>query len=116
MSDENVTKNMGKLLREGAALLNVACPQCNTPLLRLKDGTMYCAKCDQQVVEQKISKPSRSHEGGNILNVLATRTMSILDSLLQSLPEQPHPEEIRAFAKVARDLVEILQGIQRLQK
>jgi len=115
MSDENVTKNMGKFLREGAALLNIACPQCNTPLLRLRDGTMYCAKCNQQVVEQKTAKSSTSHEGGNVLNVLATRTLSILESLIQSLPERPHPEEIRVFAKAARDLVEILQGIQKLQ-
>ena len=115
MSEENVTKNMGKLLREGAALLNVACPQCNTPLLRLKDGTMYCAKCNQQVVEQKTPRSSTSHEEGNILNVLATRTLSILESLIQSLPEHPHPEETRVFASVARDLVEILQGIQKLQ-
>jgi uncharacterized Zn finger protein (UPF0148 family) len=115
MSDENVTKNMGKMLRKGAALLNVACPQCNTPLLRLKDGTMYCAKCEQQVVEQKTATPSTSQESGSVLTTLATRTLSILASLMQSLPEQPHPEEIRAFASVARDLVEILQGIQRLQ-
>jgi len=115
MSDENVTKNMGKLLREGAALLNIACPQCNTPLLRLKDGTMYCAKCNQQVVEQKTPRLNTNHEGGNILNVLSMRTLSILESLLQSLPERPHPEEIRVFARVARDLVEVLQGIQKLQ-
>jgi uncharacterized Zn finger protein (UPF0148 family) len=115
MSDENVTKNMGKLLREGAALLNLACPQCNTPLLRLKDGTLYCAKCNQQVVEQKAARASASQEEGNVFNVLAARTLAILESLIESLPERPHPEEIRVFAGVARDLVEVLQGIQKLQ-
>jgi len=115
MSDENITKNMGKLLREGAALLNIACPQCNTPLLRLKDGTMYCAKCNQQVVEQGAARSSTTREEQNVLNVLATRILSVLESLIASLPANPHPEEIRAFARVARDLVEVLQGIQKLQ-
>ena len=115
MSDKNVTKNMGNLLRKGAALLNVACPQCNTPLLRLKDGTMYCAKCEQQVVEQQTTKPVPTQESGDVLNALTTRTLSILASLMQSLPEHPHLEEIRMFASVARDLIEILLGVQRLQ-
>ncbi|MFX0170152.1 MAG: Sjogren's syndrome/scleroderma autoantigen 1 family protein [Candidatus Hodarchaeota archaeon] len=118
MSDENITKHMGQLLRKGAALLNVACPKCNTPLLRLKDATMYCAKCDKQVVEQKATTAGVDREvvRENILNALATRTLSSLENLLQSLPEQPHPEEIRAFASVAKDLIEILRGIQKLQR
>ena len=116
MSDENVTKRMGQLLRKGAALLSTACPKCNTPLLRLKDGTMYCAKCDKQVIEQQTT-PSTIQEGasGDILNQLATKVLIILEEYTRSLPKKPHPEEIRTFAAVVKDLVEILRGIRALQ-
>lgn len=116
MSDENVTKRMGQLLRKGAALLSTACPKCNTPLLRLKDGTMYCAKCDKQVVEQRTT-PSTIQEGerGDVLNQLATKVLTILEDYTRSLPQKPHPEEIRTFAAVVKDLVEILRGIRALQ-
>ena len=118
MSDDKVTKRMGQLLRKGAALLNTACPQCNTPLLRLQDGSMYCAKCDSEVVEQMAMPPSTGPAvtGNDVLSQLASKVLLSLEILIQSVPEKPHIEEIRAFAKSAKDLVEILKGIQELQK
>lgn len=117
MSDDQVTKRMGKLLRQGAALLNTACPQCNTPLLRLKDGSMYCAKCDREIVEQKIPQTIADQRmvSGDILTQLASKALASLEILTQSLPEKPHKEEIRAFASTAKELIEILRGIQELQ-
>ena len=78
---------------------------------------MYCAKCDKQVVEQMATTPSppRGAVSENVLNALATRALSSLQSLIQSLPENPHPEEIRTFASVAKELIEILLGVQKLQ-
>jgi UPF0148 protein len=117
MSDNEVTKRMGQLLRKGAALLNTACPKCNTPLLRLKDGSMYCAKCDKQVVEQTAVAPSGEKQisSADSLNLLASKALVSIELLIHSFPEKPHTEEIRAFAKTARDLVEILKRIQELQ-
>jgi uncharacterized Zn finger protein (UPF0148 family) len=117
MSDNEVTKRMGQLLRKGAALLNTACPKCNTPLLRLKDGAMYCAKCDKEVVEQTAvtSSGELQSSSADILNLLASKTLVSIEVLIHSFPEKPHTEEIRAFAKTARDLIEILKRIQELQ-
>lgn len=117
MSDENVTKQMGKLLRQGAALLNKACPKCNTPLLRLTDGTMYCARCDKPVIEQPgtIKQEMEKMVSGDTLSRLASKLLTSLDILCNSLPEQPRPEEIRAFAGMVRDLIEALRGIRDLQ-
>lgn len=117
MSDENVTKRMGQLLRQGAALLNEACPKCNTPILQLKDGSRYCAKCEKSLKE---STPIRVHgeqaiPGNEVLNRLATEVLRGLDILSNSLPDKPHTEELRAFAKIGRDLVEILRAIRDLQ-
>ncbi|MFX1318266.1 MAG: Sjogren's syndrome/scleroderma autoantigen 1 family protein [Promethearchaeota archaeon] len=117
MSDDQVTKRMGQLLRQGAALLNTACPQCNTPLLRLRDGSMYCVKCDREVVEQKPSQTTTDQRmvSGDILAQLSSKVLASLEILMQSLPEKPHKEEIRAFASTAKELIEILRGIQELQ-
>ncbi len=117
MSDNEVTKRMGQLLRKGAALLNTACPKCNTPLLRLKDGSMYCAKCDKEVVEQTAVASSGELQisSSETLNQLASKVLVSIELLIHSFPEKPHTEEIRAFAKTARDLVEILKRIQEVQ-
>ncbi len=117
MSDNEVTKRMGQLLRKGAALLNTACPKCNTPLLRLKDGSMYCTKCDKEVVEQTAvaSSGEIQFSSAETLNQLASKVLVSIELLIHSFPEKPHTEEIRAFAKTARDLVEILKRIQEIQ-
>ncbi len=117
MSDENVTRRMGKLLRGGAALLAKACPQCNTPLLRLRDGTLYCAKCDQAVLERPVAttpvtEPTLANEALNRLN---TALLTYLDALCRMLPEQPQLQDIRTFAGIAKDLVDTLRAIRDLR-
>jgi uncharacterized Zn finger protein (UPF0148 family) len=117
MSDEKVTKRMGQMLRKGAALLNVACPKCNTPLLRLQDGSMYCAKCDKEVVEKEPPASSKELDVSfsEVLNQLATKVLVNIERLTQSLPETPHPEELRSFAEIVKDMILILRGIRELQ-
>jgi uncharacterized Zn finger protein (UPF0148 family) len=117
MSDDNVTRRMGKLLRQGAALLNKACPKCNTPLLRLSDGKMYCAKCDKEVVEDKSDQPSEAivQERGDILSLTATKILENLEILIRKHPAEPHPQEIQMFASSVKDLLMALQSIRNLQ-
>jgi len=47
--DENI-KRMAKLLKEGATMLDLYCPQCNNILFKLKNETLYCPTCQQEVV------------------------------------------------------------------
>jgi uncharacterized Zn finger protein (UPF0148 family) len=117
MTDEHVTERMGKLLRQGAALLDKACPKCNTPLLRMPDGVMYCAKCDKRVVEEAATTEKRQATvpKSDVLTQLASNILLILDILSQNLPEKPHQEEIRQFAEVTKKLVETLHLIRELQ-
>lgn len=117
MTDEHVTKRMGKLLRQGAALLDKACPKCNTPLLRMPDGVMYCAKCDKRVVEEVATKEKEqvTVPKSDVLTQLASNIHLSLDILCETLPEKPHQEEIRQFAEVAKKLVETLRMIRDLQ-
>jgi len=108
---------MGKLLRGGAALLHKACPQCNTPLLRLPDGTLYCAKCDQTVLEKPVAVAAAEEpvSSNDVLNRLSTALLTCLDALCRMLPEQPQLQDIRAFAGIAKDLVETLRAIRDLR-
>ncbi len=48
--DDLVVKKMAQLIRTGARLTSYTCPACGTPLLQLKTGEYYCAKCDRPVV------------------------------------------------------------------
>ena len=116
MSDDNVTRRMGKLLREGSALLAQACPQCNTPLLRLRDGTLYCAKCDQAVIEKSAgAEAERPKAGKDALEQLNAALLLCLDALCRMLPEQPKLQDIQTFAVLAKNLVDTLRAIRDLR-
>jgi len=117
MTNEQVTKRMGKLLRQGAALLDKACPKCNTPLLRMPEGVMYCAKCDKRVVEEKRTKEKEQTiiPKTDVLTQLASKILVSLDILSKTLPEKPHLEEIRQFAEITNKLVKTLRMISDIQ-
>ncbi|MFX1473962.1 MAG: Sjogren's syndrome/scleroderma autoantigen 1 family protein [Promethearchaeota archaeon] len=121
MPDEEVTRRMGKLLRKGAAILDKACPTCDTPLLRLPEGLLYCAKCNVRYSEEKegtaieSASAERSLRLKEVLAQLTSKILVSIDCLCQSLREQPHLEEIKTFAAIAKDLVETLKIIRSIQ-
>ncbi len=49
---------MAALLRQGATMLELICPQCENILFRLKDGKMICPSCEKEVIFQKKITPS----------------------------------------------------------
>src|SRR4030065_1329645 len=51
--EENHIKRMADLLRQGATLTDLSCPVCASPLFRLRDGTLWCAKDEKKVVVVK---------------------------------------------------------------
>ena len=52
-TDDNPIKRMADLLSHGAALTDLSCPACSSPLFRLKDATLWCAKCEKKVIVVK---------------------------------------------------------------
>ncbi|MGD2142812.1 MAG: Sjogren's syndrome/scleroderma autoantigen 1 family protein, partial [Candidatus Bathyarchaeota archaeon] len=42
-------KSMAELLRSGATMLSRSCPECDSPLFKLKSGDIVCAKCQRRV-------------------------------------------------------------------
>ncbi len=43
-------KKMADLLRSGYSMLNEACPECNNPIFRDKEGNLLCPTCNKKVV------------------------------------------------------------------
>ena len=48
MNDE--AKKMAQLLRSGNTMLNQACPVCNNPIFRNKDGKVFCPICNRELM------------------------------------------------------------------
>ena len=46
---DNHIKEMAKFLLNGATMLDKNCPKCDTILFRMKNNTIFCPKCEQEV-------------------------------------------------------------------
>src|SRR5207249_11633340 len=54
MSDD--VKRMADLLKSGATMLSDVCPNCGSPLFKVK-GEIFCAKCNKPVVYARATGP-----------------------------------------------------------
>ena len=48
---------MADLLRSGNTMLNLACPVCNNPIFRTKNGNTFCPTCNREVIIADNSHP-----------------------------------------------------------
>lgn len=70
MEEQNI-KKMATLLRSGATMLDIYCPNCNYILFRLKNDQIYCPVCDREVMLVKDdfgNKKSQLIEGNSELS------------------------------------------------
>ncbi|MCW4052848.1 MAG: hypothetical protein NWE78_06545, partial [Candidatus Bathyarchaeota archaeon] len=51
--DSKVIQHMANILKQGAALTEIMCPACASPIFRLKGGELWCAKCKKRVIVLK---------------------------------------------------------------
>ena len=54
-------KKMAGLLRSGATMLDLTCPRCENILFKLKDESIFCPSCEQEVIIQKSSEKNRKN-------------------------------------------------------
>jgi len=64
--DNTSVKRGAILLLQGATLTDLSCPACSSPLFRLNDGTLWCAKDEKKVVFVKEGEdPPKQTSGHN---------------------------------------------------
>jgi UPF0148 protein len=84
INNENI-KKMATLLKEGNTMLDIMCPQCGSPLFRLKNDDIYCGNCQKKVVVLKDQEELESYNKATLLSdiddVLYTKILNITDLL-----------------------------------
>lgn len=63
-SRDEASKLLGEKMLQGWTMLGISCPveDCYTPLMRSKQGKMYCVRCDQYVVTEEEAKKQQQEE------------------------------------------------------
>lgn len=113
--DENIQK-MAILLRDGHSLLSDACPQCNSPLFKLKSGEIYCAACDKKVIIIKDDEQIESIMQNEIL-VNATKVINMkIRELHQKIDSEKDIDELYKLTRLFLIYLESLEKLKNLKK
>ena len=103
---------MADLLRDGSTLTELACPACASPLFRLRNGDLWCAKCEKKVMivkEGEATNVARSMALENLEATLLTKVQE-LDNKMQ------HTENVEELQKLGSTLSELLDNLEKIRK
>jgi len=107
---------MADLLRQGATLTDLSCPVCSSPLFRLQDGTLWCAKDQKKVVTVKegeeLTKPSAS----TAYDKLESSLLSKIQDLQGKIEKTEDAEELQKLSTALSQLLDSLNKIQKMKK
>ena len=109
--DDSSIKRMAELLRQGATMLADGCPQCASPLFKVKDD-IYCAKCDRRIVYAKSDQELEVHDVKSLIPELRETLINKLKALNEIVDNETDTE---ALTKLANLMVLLLQALHRLE-
>jgi len=113
--DNDPIKRMAELLRQGATLTDLSCPVCSSPLFRIEDGTLWCAKDEKKVVVVKEGEepPKQAPQPNSAYDKLeATLMAKIVD--IQGKIEKT--EDVDELQKLTVALGELLNSVEKIKK
>ena len=109
-AEDKPIKRMADLLRQGATLTDMSCPACASPLFRLKDGTLWCGKCEKKVIVVKEGEEQASGAAYNKLEVTLLAKVQTIQDKIQNT------EDVEELQKLSTALSEILSNLEKIQK
>lgn len=102
---------MAELLRKGATMLSEACPECNTPLFKLQDGSLICPMCNKPVVFVSADTDTEvMAQQGSIDQTLMNKIKEIQDLLEQ----EKDPGRINALLETLMKLLDTRERIRKI--
>jgi UPF0148 protein len=107
---------MARLLRSGATMLSYSCPECDSPLFRLKSGEVWCARCQKRVIILREGEDESTLRRELLWDHLEGAIMEKLSRLSGLLSAEEEPMRIREIAESISTLLTSLQRLRRLKR
>lgn len=111
-SDNKPIKRMADLLRQGATLTELSCPACASPLFRLKNGTLWCAKDEKKVIVVKEGEEAAETRSSAYHKLEAT-LLSKIEDIQNKIQETDDIDELQ---KLSVALSELLGNLEKIKK
>jgi UPF0148 protein len=114
--DDIHIKRMADLLRQGATLTDLACPNCGSPLFRLQDGTLWCGKDEKKVIIVKEGEEAPQTSTNSAMDKLEATLMAKVQDLQGKIEKTDNVEELGKLTIALSELLNSLEKIKRMKK
>jgi UPF0148 protein len=113
-TDNTLVKRGANLLLQGAALTDLSCPNCSSPLFRLKDGTLWCAKDEKKVIVVKEGQePPKQAEASDTYDKLEATLIAKIADIQGKIEKTQDVDELQ---KLTLALTELLNSVEKIKK
>jgi UPF0148 protein len=106
---------MADLLRQGSTLTDLACPVCASPLFRLKNGNLWCGKCEKKVIVVKEGEEPKVTTSV-AMDKLEMTLLAKVQVVQEKMEHEEDPEELNKLNTALSGLLENLERIRKTKK
>jgi UPF0148 protein len=114
LSEDNI-KKMADMLKRGASLLSQSCPQCGSPLFKIKDE-IYCPTCEKKVVIVKEGEAVPSTFEGLMVSDLSGILYDKLRETLEYIKNERDPSKLQELLRVIVGILDALERFKRISQ
>jgi uncharacterized Zn finger protein (UPF0148 family) len=100
---------MVDFLKRGATLTNLSCPSCYSPLVRLKNKDLFCAKCQKKVIVVKQEDTQKLSSFGRLDSILLSKIEEIIIRI-------ENTNDINELERLGNLLSNMLDNIEKVWK
>jgi UPF0148 protein len=105
---------MADLLRSGATMTDLSCPACASPLFKLRNGELWCAKCQKRVVVVKEGEQPPEIISRPLLGDLESALLEKIQEFSSKLREEKDTEQLAKLGEVISKLLDNLEKVRRI--
>ncbi len=113
MSDD--VKRMADLLKSGATMLSDVCPNCGSPLFKVK-GEIFCAKCNKPVVYARATGPQATVSASMLLESVEQTVIGKISETNELLKLEKDPERLSAYSNLVFGWLSMLEKLRILKE
>ena len=113
-NEDEAIKRMAELLRQGTTLTDLACPACASPLFRLKDQTLWCAKDQKKVVVLK--KDEKLNTSNSKYDKIEQTLLTKAENLQVRIEKTENIDELQKLTITLSEVLNTLEKIKKMKK
>jgi UPF0148 protein len=117
-TENSIVKRGANLLLQGATLTDLSCPVCSSPLFRLKDGILWCAKDEKKVVIVKEGEqlPKQAAAPSTAYDKLEATLMAKIQDIQGKIEKTEDMTELQKLTSALSELLNSLEKIKQIKK